>query len=254
MASTEPSMQPTRRSRAPLEWFLHPGRVEVGVDEAGRGCLAGPVFAAAVVWPAPGTERAASALSRPAELALVRDSKRLSAAQRRRAAEFVREHAVAWSVASCSAAEVDRLNILRASQAAMHKALDAVFASTSCEPEPEAILVDGSVFRAYISQRSDAFVPHACIVGGDNQYLSIAAASILAKKHRDAHVVEDMHPRHPQYSWERNKAYGTAEHMQAMRVHGLSPEHRLSFAPCRAIAAASLRRSAQEDDQVDEAA
>lgn len=232
-------------AKGPLRWHYEPGRVEAGVDEAGRGCLAGPVFAAAVVWPA---------ISRaedldPKLLRLVRDSKTLSSGQRDRSRAFVEETAVAWAVASASAEEIDRLNILRASQLAMRRALDLLHhdvqqdecSYTRCRPLPDAtsavefVLVDGDRFdTTYISPRGQgAFVPHACFTNGDGRFLAIAAASVLAKTHRDAYVVEQLHPRFPQYGWDKSKCYGTAAHLGGLERHGTCVEHRRSFAPVR---------------------
>ena len=224
-----------------LRWHYEPGRIEVGVDEAGRGCLAGPVFAAAVVWP---TKEDGSL--DPKLLRLVRDSKTLSAGQRDRARAFVEATAIAWAVASASADEIDRINILRASHLAMHRALDLLHGvrpeSGYAEFRPlpsstaavEFVLVDGDRFDAYLSPReSGTFVPHACFTNGDGHYLAIAAASVLAKTHRDAYVVEHLHPRFPQYGWDRSKCYGTAAHLGGLERHGVCEEHRRSFAPVK---------------------
>lgn len=227
MADAEPgeggARAPARPQPQPLRRFLHAGRLEAGVDEAGRGCLAGPVAAAAVVWD--------PALEHPL-VARIRDSKRLTARAREELREFIEAHAVAWAVRLVDAADIDRLNILRATHAAMHGALDDLGVDV------DGVLVDGDRFRAYISPRTGEFVPHACVVDGDNLYLPIAAASILAKTHRDRYVREAMHPAHPRYGWDRNMGYGSAEHMARLRELGATPFHRRSFAPVRAAAAA----------------
>jgi ribonuclease HII len=203
------------------------GGREVGVDEAGRGCLAGPVFAAAVVWH-DSAEVNAHPMAR-----WVRDSKRLSAKRRDAVREFIEGHC-AWGVGSVDAAEIDRINILRASHKAMHKAIDALLAKEAAAADDiQMIVADGDRFTSYISPRTGEFVPHACIVDGDAQYLSIAAASILAKTHRDRHVLEVMHPRHPAYGWDRNKCYGTPAHLDALRALGATADHRRSFAPVK---------------------
>jgi ribonuclease HII len=199
-----------------------PTRLEAGIDEAGRGCLAGPVVAAAVVWP-PDVSGMDTGM-----LKLVRDSKKLSPAQRERARVFVEEHAVAFAVCFVQPPEIDRINILNATFAAMHGAVDDLGV------EVDHLLVDGDRFKIYMSPCTGEFVPHTSVIEGDNTYMSIAAASILAKTHRDRHMREVLHPWHPEYGWDRNKGYGSAEHMSALRTYGPTPEHRTSYAPVRA--------------------
>ena len=184
--------------------FHEAGRLEAGCDEAGRGCLAGPVHAAAVILP--------EDFSHP----LLNDSKQLTAAQRAGLRTVIEAEALAWAVASCTPEEIDRINILQASYLAMHRALDAL------QPRPEFILVDGNRFRSYAS------TPHLCVVKGDGKFMSIAAASILAKTHRDA-AMEQLAEAFPQYDWLSNKGYPTAAHREAIRQHGLTPHHRRSF-------------------------
>lgn len=227
-----------------------PGRIEAGVDEAGRGCLAGPVFAAAVVWPSD------EAPADPQLLGLVRDSKTLTARQRARARAFVEGTAVAWAVASASVEEIERLNILRAAHLAMRRALDMLHGESSacCRPLPtdrqvEFVLVDGDRFEPYLG--SSGFVPHACFPNGDGRFMAIAAASILAKTHRDTYVALHMHPLHPQYGWDRNKCYGTAEHMRSLKHHGPCDEHRRSFAPVRACSQPCETNSAKNQASAD---
>ena len=188
----------------PLSPFLHTDLIEAGCDEAGRGCLAGPVFAAAVVLP--------KDFYHP----LLNDSKQLTENQRDTLRYVVEREAICWSVARVTADEIDRINILKASFLAMHRALDGF-------PEaPEFILVDGNRFVRYRE------VPHACIIKGDGKYASIAAASVLAKTYRDAYM-KDLHPQHPQYDWQTNKGYPTLAHREAIRQHGITPHHRRSF-------------------------
>lgn len=218
-------------------------RLEAGVDEVGRGCLAGPVVAAAVVWN-PELDDDTDDAEAAAMLPLVRDSKTLSAGQRERVAGFIRDSAVAHAVAFVDNAEIDRSNILRASVRAMHEALDGLGVDVDC------ILVDGDRFRAYQSCATGDFVPHACIVNGDATYMSIAAASILAKVERDAYVRGVMHPHHPEYGWDRNVGYGTPEHLGALQRLGPTPFHRLSFAPMRPPAAPPDDATAEGDDVV----
>jgi ribonuclease HII len=178
---------------------------EAGCDEAGRGCLAGPVYAAAVILPPDFKHK------------LLNDSKQLSDAQRREVRPYIEEKAIAWAVASMSVDEIDELNILRASFAAMHKAI------AQLKTTPGFLLIDGNRFKpAYPG------IPHACIIGGDGKYKSIAAASILAKTHRDDYM-DALHKEFPHYNWLKNKGYGTAKHRAAIVQHGLTTHHRKSF-------------------------
>ncbi|MBL7780851.1 MAG: ribonuclease HII [Saprospiraceae bacterium] len=188
----------------PLLPYLHAHLFEAGCDEAGRGCLAGPVFAAAVVLPPD--------FYHP----LLNDSKQLTEKQRKILREVVEKEAVCWAVARVEPEEIDRINILKASFLAMHRALDQLTRS------PEFILVDGNRFVAYKE------VPHACIIKGDGKYTSIAAASILAKTWRDAYM-DDLHTQYPQYDWLSNKGYPTLAHREAIRQYGITPFHRHSF-------------------------
>ena len=176
-----------------LQRYLIEGRVEAGCDEAGRGCLAGPVTAAAVILPAAFASE------------LINDSKQLT-----------EREALAWAVAHVSPAEIDRINILRASILAMHRAIDQL------EVRPEALLIDGNRFTPYPG------IPHTTIVKGDGKMLSIAAASILAKTHRDE-VMRQLAQEYPGYGWEGNKGYPTREHRDAIRRLGTTPHHRRSF-------------------------
>lgn len=180
------------------------GLREAGTDEAGRGCLAGPVFAAAVILPD------------DYPLEGLNDSKQLSAAARRRLADIIRRDAVAWAVASLTAAEIDEINILRASIAAMHRALDAL------PVRPGAVIVDGNRFVPY------AGLPCTTFVKGDGRFANIAAASILAKTERDR-FMEEADSLYPGYGWAKNKGYPTAEHRRAIAALGPSPLHRMSF-------------------------
>lgn len=181
------------------------GKVEAGCDEAGRGCLAGSVFAAAVIFPPTYTNPD------------LNDSKQLSAKQREKLREVVKRDALAWAVAQASPEEIDRINILNASILAMHRALDAL------KLRPEFVIVDGNRFKSY------ADLPCATIVKGDGKFLSIAAASILAKTFRDDYMRE-LHERFPFYGWDRNVGYPTREHREGILQHGLTPFHRRSFA------------------------
>lgn len=187
-----------------LSTFYHPHIIEAGCDEAGRGCYAGPVFAAAVILPPHQNH------------SLLRDSKKLNSKQRLELKNWIEEHAIAFAVASCSVEEIDELNILKASFKAMHKAIAQLV------PAPQHLLIDGNRFISYPS------IEHTCIIKGDDLYTSIAAASILAKTARDA-FMETIHYQYPEYDWMNNKGYGTAKHRAAIEQFGLTPLHRKSF-------------------------
>lgn len=189
---------------SPLKAFHLPNTIEAGCDEAGRGCLAGPVCAAAVVLP--------TTFRHP----LLNDSKQLTEREREELRPIIEEEAIAWGVCMLDNLEIDKINILQASIRAMHLALNELAV------KPEHILVDGNKFHAYQS------IQHTCFVKGDSRYASIAAASVLAKTHRDEFMLE-AHKRYPQYSWDKNKGYPTIAHRQAIREHGSTPLHRMSF-------------------------
>jgi ribonuclease HII len=179
-------------------------KLEVGCDEAGRGCLAGPVVAAAVILPPDYTHP------------LLNDSKQLSHKQRNKLKLEIEEIALAFAVRMVTAQEIDRINILNASIMAMHLAIEGLTL------KPEYIIVDGNRFKPYGN------IPHSCIVKGDSLYLSIAAASILAKTYRDEYMVA-LSKDFPNYLWEKNKGYPTREHRKAILDYGTSPYHRLTF-------------------------
>ena len=179
-------------------------RLECGCDEAGRGCLAGPVVAAAVILPLD--------FSCPG----LNDSKQLTELQRDELRIIIEQEAIAWAVALVDEKEIDEINILNASILAMHRAVDKLTVT------PEFIIVDGNKFKKYGN------IPHQTIVKGDSKYLSIAAASVLAKTHRDELMMK-LHGEFPQYGWDRNKAYPTIKHRQAIKQYGVSPYHRLSY-------------------------
>ena len=178
--------------------------IEAGCDEAGRGCLAGAVYAAAVILPPDFRNEQ------------LNDSKQLTDRQRRALRTVIEREAVAWAVGVVLPAEIDRINILNASILAMHRAVDAL------RVRPAHLLIDGNRFRSYPG------IPHTPIVKGDGKYLSIAAASILAKTCRDDYMLR-LHAEYPDYGWDRNKGYPTAEHRTAIAAHGTTPYHRLSF-------------------------
>jgi ribonuclease HII len=178
--------------------------IEAGCDEAGRGCLAGPVFAASVILPL------------DFEHPDLNDSKQLSENKRDELRLFIEKHALGFAVASCSAAEIDEINILKASFLAMHRAIDQL------KQRPALLLIDGNRFTTYQD------IPHHCIIKGDSKFQSIAAASILAKTYRDEYmlqIAEDF----PAFRWERNKGYPTKAHRDAIAKHGSTPHHRTTF-------------------------
>jgi len=180
------------------------GITEAGCDEAGRGCLAGPVVAAAVI------------LSPEFDIRLLRDSKVLSAEKRMRLREHIERNALSWAVSSTCNELIDTVNILQASFISMHKAIDQL------EIQPDLLLIDGNRFKPYPN------IPHHCLIKGDANYASIAAASILAKTYRDE-MMQDYHGCYPDYGWDRNKGYPTIDHRAAIEMYGVTPLHRLSF-------------------------
>lgn len=187
-----------------LKNYYEQGRVEAGCDEAGRGCLAGSVYAAAVILPPDyHNER-------------LNDSKKLTARQRYALRQDIECDAVAWAVGVVTPQEIDQINILNASILAMHRALDQL------QVRPEAIIVDGNRFKPYRD------LPHTTIVKGDGKYLSIAAASILAKTYRDDEMVR-LAQEYPDYDWQHNMGYPTRKHREAIRQHGITPYHRRTF-------------------------
>ena len=180
------------------------GEIEAGCDEAGRGCLAGPVYAAAVILPPD--------FSHP----YLNDSKQLTERRRDALRTLIEEEALAWAVAAVQPEEIDRINILQASITAMHRCVDQL------RTRPTSLLIDGNHFRPYPD------IPHHCIVKGDTKFLSIAAASVLAKTHRDEYM-RALHKRYPEYGWLTNKGYPTRAHRLAIATHGSTARHRRSF-------------------------
>ena len=191
-----------------LKAGLHPYLTEAGTDEAGRGCLAGPVVAAAVILP--------EGYCNP----LLNDSKKLKAKVRELLRDDILEKALAYGIGEATCSEIDEINILHASFLAMHRAINQLTLSF------QHILVDGNRFKTYNQ------VPHTCIIGGDGLYAPIAAASILAKTHRDQ-LMAEFARQYPQYGWEQNAGYPTRSHRKAIAEYGLSPLHRLTFRQVR---------------------
>lgn len=187
-----------------LKSYLHKNKIEAGLDEAGRGCLAGPVFAGAVILP------------QKFKHDLLNDSKKLSEKQRYTLRAVIEKEAIAWGVGVVMEKEIDKINILNASFLAMHRAV------AKLSKVPEHLLIDGNRFKPYKN------IPHDCIVKGDAKYLSIAAASILAKTYRDDHMLK-LHKEYNQYDWNKNKGYPTKAHRAAIQVHGSTKYHRQSF-------------------------
>ena len=187
-----------------LKPYLQKDRIEAGCDEAGRGCLAGPVFAASVVLP------------QDFQNDVLNDSKQLSERQRYQLREVIQREALAWAVGVVTNEEIDQINILRASILAMHRAV------AQLQVRPQHLLVDGNRFMPYED------IPHTTVVKGDATYMSIAAASILAKTYRDDFMLR-IHKEYPQYHWDRNKGYPAPAHREAIRQHGATPYHRMTF-------------------------
>ena len=187
-----------------LEPYYHSGVIEAGCDEAGRGCLAGPVYAAAVIMPPDFRND------------MLNDSKQLTEKKRYQLREIIEREALAWAVGIVDNHEIDEINILRASILAMHRALDQL------KVRPDEVIVDGNRFYKYRE------LPHTTIVKGDGKYMSIAAASILAKTYRDDFMLS-IHKEYPMYHWDKNKGYPAKVHREAIRQYGTTPYHRMSY-------------------------
>ena len=186
-----------------MQQFLHPDKIEAGCDEAGRGCLAGPVYAAAVILPKDFSNE------------LLNDSKKLTETQRYALREVIEREALAWAVGVVTAAEIDDINILKASFLAMQRAVEQL------KIVPQHLLIDGNRFTPYK-------IPYTTVVKGDAKFMSIAAASILAKTYRDDYML-GISRDYPQYDWQKNKGYPTPKHRAAIREYGATPHHRMTF-------------------------
>jgi ribonuclease HII len=193
-----------RSNVQPLMARYQDSLIEAGIDEAGRGCLAGPVVAAAVIFP--------HGFNDPE----LNDSKKLSTIQRERICEKIKLNAIAWAIGVVDNVMIDQINILQATYQAMHKAVFQLI------QQPELLLVDGNRFKPYPG------IQHHCFIKGDAQFQSIAAASIIAKTHRDT-LMQEMHLQYPHYGWNQNKGYPTKYHRQAIKENGASPIHRVTF-------------------------
>jgi len=192
------------KQKAPLKLFLEKDRIEAGCDEAGRGCLAGPVFAAAVILP-PFFKNE-----------ILNDSKQLSEKQRYALRPIIEKQSLSWAVGIVDNKEIDKINILNASFLAMHRAIKKL------KIKPEHLLIDGNHFNPYQG------IPHTCIIKGDGKFLSIAAASVLAKTYRDDFMI-NLNLKYPGYNWDKNKGYPTKAHREAISRLGSCPFHRMSF-------------------------
>lgn len=187
-----------------LEICYTKGILEAGCDEAGRGCLAGPVVAAAVILPDNFSNN------------LLNDSKKLTDKQRYSLRPIIEEQAIAWAVGIVNNIEIDEINILNASFRAMHRAIDQL------KTQPQQLLIDGNRFNPYPE------IPHLCMIKGDGRFMNIAAASVLAKTYRDD-IMNELHEQYPFYGWKKNKGYPTKEHRLGIEQHGATPLHRMSF-------------------------
>lgn len=191
-------------TKTKLQSYHTESKIEVGLDEVGRGCLAGPVVASAVILP------------NDFDYDIVKDSKKLSEKKRKEAYDLIKEHAVDYSISFVDAKNIDEFNILQSTMVAMHNCLDTL------SVKPNHILVDGNVFNEYQK------IPFTCVVKGDNKFYSIAAASILAKVTRDEYMKKE-HEKYPMYKWDSNKGYGSKAHCDAILEHGTTPQHRMTF-------------------------
>ena len=206
-----------------LKQYENKTDIEVGLDEAGRGCLFGPVCIAGVIWPKEDPEDAME----------VKDSKKCSEKYRNKCFDFIKETAVQYSIKTLDHEEIDKKNILQCSIEGMHLCLDEITDKQSID----MILVDGNHFKQFYSSKMDEFIEHQCVIKGDNTYKSIAAASILAKTYRDNYIIQLVkdNPELEKYGIHKNKGYGTKEHMEAIKKYGITQWHRKSFAPCKPL-------------------
>ena len=206
-----------------LKQYLDETKVELGIDEAGRGCLFGPVCVASVIWPKK------DPLFNDKEPPVIKDSKKVSEKKRLILKDYIEQNAVAWSVQFLSHEEIDKTNILKATMMGMHRCIDDIRKQMTID----TILVDGNHFQAYTDENLDC-IDHECVIGGDDKYKSIAAASILAKTHRDNYILElsKTNENLEKYGIPKNKGYGTKQHMDALKQLGPIEGHRRSFKPC----------------------
>ena len=208
------------RNKPILKQYENEKDIEVGLDEAGRGCLFGPVCIAGVIW----------VKEEPENSMEVKDSKKCSEKYRNKCYEYIKLNAVQYSIQMIDHEDIDKKNILQCSIEGMHLCLDDI----TKKQNVDMILVDGNHFKQYYSSKMDEFIEHQCVIKGDNTYKSIAAASILAKTHRDNYIIQLVkeNPELEKYCIHKNKGYGTKEHMDAIKKYGITKWHRKSFAPC----------------------
>jgi len=220
----------SKKKKHELIQYLKLGNIEIGIDEAGRGCLAGPVQVAAVVWPQKESEEDRVKYD-------IRDSKKLSRKNRKLSYEYIKSTAIAYSIKSGSHEMIDKYNILETTKRIMHecvKDIEDQLRSHTPSKTIDNILVDGNQFDTYFDNDFEC-VPHQCVTSGDNIYKSIAAASILAKETRDQYMEKLVvdNPEYKKYGWEKNMAYGTKQHIDAIREYGITPYHRRTFGLCK---------------------
>ena len=208
----------------PLDSHYTSDLLEAGVDQVARGCLAGPGFAAAVIWP-----RDLELEIGSENTMILKDSKKLSRPQRNNLREYIEAYAIDFSVASVNNQEIDSINIRNASFLAMHRAIGGL------NVDPDLLLVDGIAFKPYLTPDTRDVIEHKCIVSGDDKYQSIAAASILAKVYHDDFIdnLIEENPDLEKYGWKSNMCYGTSQHPEAIKNFGVTPYHRKSFGPCK---------------------
>jgi ribonuclease HII len=204
-----------------MERYFNEDLMEIGIDEVARGCLAGPVFSAGVIWPKEIDDDYKSIEKQ------IKDSKKLSREKRKELREFIEFNAIDFSVQYMDNTIIDKYNILNATHMAMHKVLDTL------NTIPEYILVDGSNFKPYYNK--DELIDHTCIIGGDNKLIPIACASILAKEYHDDYILNlcEQEPTLKKYDWTNNMCYGTKNHIEAIKTYGITKYHRKSFGICK---------------------
>ena len=217
------SKEKRRHNPIILKQYENEKDIEVGLDEAGRGCLFGPVCIAGVIWPK----------EEPENSIKVKDSKKCTEQYRNKCYEYIKLNAIQYSIQMIDHEDIDKKNILQCSIEGMHLCIDEITDKQSID----MILVDGNHFKQYYSSKMDEFIEHQCVIKGDNTYKSIAAASILAKTYRDNYIINLVkeHPELEKYGIHKNKGYGTKEHMEAIQKYGITKWHRKSFAPCKSV-------------------
>ena len=206
-----------------LNQYYQKDNIEVGIDEAGRGCLFGPVCIAAVIWPK----------EDPEDSMIIKDSKKCTEKYRNKCYDYIINNAIQYSIVLVDNDEIDKKNILKCTLDGMHQCLDEI----DKKSEFNMILIDGNNFPIYYSESKDEYMDHKCIIKGDDKYKSIAAASILAKTYRDNYIIDLVkeNPELEKYDIQNNKGYGTKKHMEAIKNHGITKLHRKTFKPCKII-------------------